>query len=116
MSVISFEEAQKKLEKASDSDAQLTPSTVLEFLGQLPTETEEDRDGILAYKVLSRSHFEGFTTKSDYARDHADIVAMLACVGFISTQIGSYQWSNLWKITADGLTFLQDSLEGEMNE
>lgn len=116
MSVISFEEAQKKLEKASDSDAELTQNSMSEFLGQLPTDTEEDRDGVLAYKVLAKSHFEGFTTKCDYARDHADVVAMLACVGFISTQIAGDQWSNLWKITAEGLAFLQYSLEGEMNE
>ena len=116
MSVISFEEAQKKLEKASASDAELTPNTMSEFLGQLPTDTEEDRDGVLAYEVLAKSHFEGFTTKCDYARDYADVVAMLACVGFISTQIQGHQWSNLWKITAEGLAFLQYSLEGEMDE
>ena len=87
-----------------------------EFLGQLPTDTEEDREGALAYEVLARSHFEGFTTKSDYARDHADVVAMLACVGFISTQIKTHQWSNLWKVTAEGLAFLQYSLEDGLDE
>lgn len=116
MSVISFEEAQKKLEKVSNSDAELTPNTMSEFLGQLPTDTEEDRDGVLAYEVLAKSHFEGFTTKCDYARDNADVVAMLACAGFITTNIQGDQWSNLWKITVDGLAFLQYSLEGEMDE
>jgi len=105
MSVISFEEARQKRARASTSDVELTPNTASELAGQQPT--SEDAK---AFLVLAEAHFKGFTTKSTYARKHADIVAMLACCGYISNQIDEYTWSNLWKITAEGLMFLQFAL------
>lgn len=111
MSVISFEEARKKQEQASTSDVELTQSTVSEAIGQQPT--EEDA---IALKTLAKAHFEGFTTKSDYAREHADIVAMLACCNLITTHVQDNEWSSLWKITAPGLTFLEELLRGDYEE
>jgi len=108
MSVISFEEAQKKQAKASTSSAELTQNSVSELIGQQPT----DEDAV-AVEALAKAHFEGFTTKSDFARDNADAVAMLACCGLISTHLQDDTWSNMWKITADGLVFLEEILRGE---
>ena len=79
MSVISFEEARKQLEKGLGSNAELTQNSVSERAGQLPT--EQERNALL---VLAESHFKGFTTKSTFARKHADEIAMLACSGLIS--------------------------------
>lgn len=111
MSVISFEEAQKRQAKASTSDAELTPNTVSEAVGQQPTEADA-----VALETLAKAHFEGFTTKSDFARENADAVAMLACCGLISTHMQDETWTNLWKITGDGLTFLEDVMRGEYVE
>lgn len=114
MSVISFEEARKQLEKISNSNAQLTQNSISEAAGQLPTKAEQN-----ALLVLAESHFKGFTTKSNFARKHADEVAMLACSGFITNHVGGTQWSNLWKVTAEGLSFLafmMDEIEEDDEE
>ena len=70
-----------------------------------PTKLDEE-----AIRVLSHAHFNSFTTKSDFARKHADIVAMLACCELISTEVGLNRWTNVWKVTASGLQLLQDLL------
>lgn len=101
MSVISFEEARKQLEKGLGSNAELTQNSVSELAGQLPT--EQERNALL---VLAESHFKGFTTKSTFARKYSDEIAMLACTGMISTHIGGPNWTNFWKITPGGLDFL----------
>lgn len=111
MSVISFEEAQKKQAELLTSNAELTPSSVSEAIGQQPTEADA-----AAFEVLAKSHFEGFTTRSNFARKHADAVAMLACCNLISTHVQNDQWSNLWKITSDGLVFLEDMVRGDYEE
>ena len=82
-----------------------------EAVGQQPTD-----DDAVALETLAKAHFEGFTTKSDFARDNADAVAMLACCGLISTHLQDDTWSNLWKITSEGLTFLEEILRGDDEE
>ena len=108
MSVISFEEARKQLEKGLNLNAQLTQNSVSELAGQQPT--NEERNAML---VLAEAHFKGFTTKSTFARKYADEIAMLACSGMISTHVGASAWSNLWKISAEGLSFLDYMLNVE---
>lgn len=76
-----------------------------EIAGLQPTDMDKE-----SIKVLSHAHFNSFTTKSDFARKHADVVAMLACSELISTEIGANNWSNVWKVTASGLQLLQDLL------
>lgn len=82
-----------------------------EKAGQQPTDNDK-----MALEILGHSHFSGFTTKSDLAREHADIVAMLACSGLISTSAGGGDWTNFWKITPPGLDFLMQVLEELDNE
>lgn len=82
-----------------------------EVIGQQPTEMDAE-----AITVLAESHFKGFTTKSNFARKHADVVAMLASCQLISTQVHGSTWSNYWKITADGLAFMQGALDEVFNE
>jgi|TARA_R100000951_G_scaffold116800_1_gene131172 hypothetical protein len=84
----------------------LTQSTASELIGQQPT--KEDAEAVT---VLCQAHFKGFTTKSDFARTHADTVAMLTRCGLISTEIGRNTWTNIFKITAEGLQYLEDLLE-----
>lgn len=79
-----------------------------ELIGQQPT--EEDA---VAVEALAKAHFEGFTTKSDFAREQADAVAMLACCGLITTHMQDDTWTNLWKITSEGLLFLEEILRGD---
>lgn len=84
----------------------MTQSTASDLVGQ--QHTDEDAE---AFETLFEAHFNGFTTKSNFAREKADAVAMLACCGLISTSFGNNQWSNLWKVTPEGLNFLSEALE-----
>lgn len=57
-----------------------------------------------------------FTTKSDYARFAADLIAMAASDGFITTRLATGLYSNKWMVTARGLRFMEihghDTAEG----
>jgi hypothetical protein len=48
-----------------------------------------------------------FTTKSDYARYFAGLVAMAASDGFITTRLATGLYDNNWKITARGLRYME---------
>lgn len=48
-----------------------------------------------------------FKTKSDYARYAADMVAMAASDGFITTRLATGLYDNSWKITARGLRYME---------
>lgn len=58
--------------------------------------------------LLQHIHTYAFTTKSDLARQHADMIAEAASKGLISTAIipGSSHMGHIWKITTKGLTLL----------
>lgn len=56
--------------------------------------------------VLRRAWLQGFRTKSDFARLHADEVAIAASLGLITTKIGAHRFDRNWHITRKGLTFL----------
>lgn len=56
--------------------------------------------------VIGRAWSEPFTTRSDYARAHADVVAMAACDGYITTRVAAGLYDNRWKVTAKGLSHL----------
>lgn len=47
-----------------------------------------------------------FSTKSDFAREHADMVAMAASDGFITTRIAAGLYGRQWNITPQGLKHL----------
>lgn len=72
-----------------------------------------DRTGGIAIEiveVLTKAWVEPFTTKSDFARLHANVVAMAASDGFLTTKIAAGLYSQHWKITPRGLTHLYSLL------
>jgi hypothetical protein len=61
--------------------------------------------------LLYRAWSEPFTTKSDFAREYADLIGMAASDGLITTRQATGLYGNKWLITAPGLKTL-DLLEG----
>ena len=65
-------------------------------------------------KVLRNAYQNPFTTRSDFARNNAELVAVCACEGFISTKtVGTNQFGRRWHITVMGLMHLRESGEQE---
>lgn len=63
--------------------------------------------GVKLTDVLYMAWKNPFTTKSDYARYAADMVAMAASDGFITTRLATGLYDNSWKITARGLRYME---------
>lgn len=47
-------------------------------------------------------HYGPFTTKSDFAREYTDVIAMLACEGLLTTKGRDDNYCNRWRLTAKG--------------
>ena len=56
--------------------------------------------------VLKRAWLIGFRTKSNFAREFADEVAIAASLGLISTKIGKDHFDKTWHITRKGMDYL----------
>lgn len=56
--------------------------------------------------VLRRAWLSGFRTKSNFAREYADEVAIAASLGLISTKIGKDQFDKTWRITRKGMDYV----------
>lgn len=56
--------------------------------------------------VLKKAWLVGFRTKSNFAREFADEVAIAASLGLISTKIGKDQFDKTWHITRKGMDYL----------
>ena len=80
MSVISLDDARKKLAKRLKSDSPSKLNTPWDEHGQTPTELDENTEiALLAmYEVLIEAWAGGFTTKSKFARESANIIAVAA--------------------------------------
>lgn len=74
----------------------------MEGLGQKRTEEH-------LLQILIRARLDAFTTKSDFARDNADYVAMAASQGLISTRVMNDVFSRHWQITAKGNQVLEEA-------
>jgi hypothetical protein len=72
--------------------------------------------GLTLTEVLERAWKSGFSTKSDFAREHADFVAMAASDGFITTRIAAGLYGRDWQITPSGLKHLYALLDMEEEE
>jgi hypothetical protein len=57
--------------------------------------------------VIIEAHRFGFSVKSNFAREHADYIAMAASMGLVSTRVFANIYSREWRPTVDGLKFLQ---------
>lgn len=63
--------------------------------------------------VILEAHRKGFTVQSDYARTHADYLAMAASMGLVSTRVYGNVFSREWRPTMKGLGFLEVHLGEE---
>ena len=107
MSVISFEEQRKRLESISKSKSQSTLNTQSDEHGQ--TLTDEQLDGIMDIcEVILTSRVKPFTTKSDFARSYATVVALCAVEGLITTKINDTTFGNIWMVTGRGMEYLEE--------
>lgn len=53
--------------------------------------------------VLRAAWLSPFTTRGNFARENAELVAMSASDGFVTTRIAAGLYGNRWAITAAGL-------------
>lgn len=49
------------------------------------------------------------TVKGDFARTHADIIAMAASMQLITTRVGPNAYAGAWQITAKGLRHVNEN-------
>lgn len=94
------------------SDAPGLTATKKELLEQVPFM-------IAMHGVLDRAWRNPFTTKSDFAREAADYVAIASFEGMITTKIATDTWGNEWLITDLGMAFREElriTLEGLAND
>ena len=112
MSVIDFKNARQKLLEQSSSNCQSTQSSASEEPGQPLTDDEESLEVIIAiYHLLERARARPFTTKSDIARAAADLVALCACEGLLTTMLPDGTFTNTWMVTSNGITWLEGAAD-----
>ena len=113
MSVIDFKKAQKRLGKRSASKSQSTANITSEETGQMFIEdddqiTEEQMLGLATvYDLLLRTRIDPFTTKSNIAREQADLIGMLASDSLITTKLPDGAYANRWMITEMGMQWME---------
>ncbi len=76
-------------------------------MGQIQTDVLTAIDDGLC-SVILEAHIRGFTVQSDFARKHADYVAMAASMGLISTRVHLNVFSREWRPTVGGLRWLNE--------
>lgn len=57
-------------------------------------------------EVLERALHAPFKTKSNFAREHADLIAAAASDGYLTTRIAAGLYSRQWELTPVGLSYL----------
>jgi len=62
--------------------------------------------GATVTEVLDRAWRKPFTTRSDFARAEADVIAMAASDGFLTTRIAAGFYGTSWRVTPQGLAHL----------
>ena len=69
-------------------------------------------------EVLDYAWQGTFTTKSDFARSHADWIALSASLDLITVMTSETTWTRNWMITEKGLIALEEItvILGEQNE
>jgi len=108
MSVISLDDARKKLEKAMNSTSQSTQSSQSDKAGQKHIDDETMLSLAAMYECLARARFGGFTTKSAYARRAATSIAVAATEDLITTKVSEDIWGNRWIITEFGNAYMRE--------
>lgn len=113
MSDITFlSDWREKRENSLASEPQSMLNTSMDEHGLTATDLEQFAPLVT---VVAQSRVKPFTTKSDFARLHADFVAICAVEGFITTRMSSDTYTNHWMITQEGLEFLEaiDDVSGD---
>lgn len=59
------------------------------------------------FAVVLEAYKRSFSVQSDYARAEAELVAMAASMGLISTKVHNNVFSRDWRPTARGLIWLE---------
>jgi hypothetical protein len=67
-------------------------------------------------EVIAEAYRKGFTVQSDYARMHADYVAMAASLGLLSTKLFDNVFSREWRPTIRGLAFANEVMDLGLRE
>ena len=62
---------------------------------------------IRLFTVVLEAYKRSFSVQSDYARAEAELVAMAASLGLISTKVHNNVYSRDWRPTARGLLWLE---------
>lgn len=99
----------KKLEDGTNLGVPLPPNSKSEVIGQKRIDDK-------LFVVLKDIWQYQVTTKSDFAREFADFIAMAASMGLISTRITESVYGRQWQITARGLVALEDYYGLHTNE
>lgn len=60
------------------------------------------------FDVCLEAYKRGFTVQSDFAREHAEFVAMAASMHLITTHVTNNVFGREWRPTAKGFRFLQE--------
>ena len=117
MSVISLQEWRRKQEKTSTSKkSQSKQNLKLEQTGLTPINFTPDfdlPDPVIEtlrniYKTLHHTHRQPYLTKSRVARANANLIALCASEGWISTKVNEEIWGNKWCITEFGIQVMND--------
>ena len=108
MSVIDFKNARLRLLEQSTSNCQSTQSSASDGPGQQLIDDEESLEVIIGiYHLLERARARPFTTKSEIARAAADLVALCACEGLLTTMTSDGTFTNTWMVSGDGYSWLE---------
>lgn len=83
-------------------------SSASDQTGQKPTNDGGVEALVMIHLVLLRALSGGFTTKSKFSRDMANIVAIAATEGLITTRLSEEHWGNTWFLTEDGFEFMKE--------
>jgi len=105
--IISLSEQRKKRDYISDSKSQSKQNIMSEKHGQMSISDEEMAGLLSVFSVVQKARVQPFTTKSDFAREFANEVALCASEGFITTQVDDSSFTNIWMVTHEGLSFME---------
>jgi len=64
------------------------------------------RDTLLPF-VLQKAYLQPFKLQSDFAREYAQEVAALACMGYLTTLESPTEYGRKWRVTGIGIDKLR---------
>lgn len=96
--------AQAKLDTTITSDAPSPPSSEPASRGQKLIDHNLKNTLLTVWQT-------NVTTKSDFAREWADYIAMAASMGLITTRVAGEVYSRHWQITSYGLAAIEEDTE-----